>query len=113
MGHFTIEATDGRARAGRLWTPHGEILTPVFMPVGTKGSVKAMTPREVRVAGAQNILCNTFHLEMNPGSAFIYQFGGLHTFINWNYPIVTDSGGFQVFSLGDGGPIAVQQKKRN
>lgn len=90
-----------KARLGRLHTPHGVIDTPTFMPVGTRGTVKAMTPEEVKDLGAQIILGNTYHLYLKPGHQLIKDFGGLHKFMNWDYPILTDSGGFQVFSLGD------------
>ena len=97
--HFELLATDGSARRGRLTLPHGTIDTPAFMPVGTYGSVKAMTPRDLDGVGAQIILGNTFHLWLRPGLDVIAEFGGLHRFIGWNKPILTDSGGFQVFSL--------------
>lgn len=98
---FHLLQTDARSRArlGRLTTPHGEIETPVFMPVGTQGSVKALDPRELREMGTQIILGNTYHLFIRPGLDIIGQAGGLHRFINWPAPILTDSGGFQVFSL--------------
>ncbi|MGC9287027.1 MAG: tRNA guanosine(34) transglycosylase Tgt [Hydrogenobaculum sp.] len=96
---FRIEKTDGLARAGILSTAHGDILTPVFMPVGTKGTVKAMTHQILEELGTQIILGNTYHLYLRPGPELIEKFGGLHKFINWNKPILTDSGGFQVFSL--------------
>jgi queuine tRNA-ribosyltransferase len=96
---FKIEKTDGLARAGVLSTSHGDVLTPVFMPVGTKGTVKAMTHRLLEELGTQIILGNTYHLYLRPGPELIEKFGGLHKFINWNKPILTDSGGFQVFSL--------------
>lgn len=89
------------ARAGILHTPHGDILTPVFMPVGTQATVKAMTPEELTGIGAQIILSNTYHLFLRPGSQLVQKAGGLHKFMNWERPILTDSGGFQVFSLGD------------
>jgi len=95
------EATDCSARLGEIKTPHGVIETPVFMPVGTKATVKAMTPEEVRDLGAQIILSNTYHLYLKPGHKLIEEAGGLHKFMNWHGPILTDSGGFQVFSLGD------------
>ncbi len=100
---FTVEKKDGgsRARTGILQTPHGEIKTPVFMPVGTQATVKAMTNGQVLEAGAQIILGNTYHLYMRPGHELIAEAGGLHKFMNWKKPILTDSGGFQVFSLGD------------
>lgn len=90
-----------KARLGRIHTPHGVIDTPVFMPVGTRATVKAMTPEEIKDLGAQIILCNTYHLFLRPGHELIEEAGGLHKFMNWNGPILTDSGGFQVFSLGD------------
>lgn len=89
------------ARAGTLLTPHGIIETPVFMPVGTKATVKAMTPEEMTEIGAQVLLANTFHLFLRPGDEVVKALGGLHKIMNWNKPILTDSGGFQVFSLGD------------
>ena len=95
------DSTDSRARLGELKTPHGIIETPIFMPVGTRATVKAMTPEEVRNLGAQIILSNTYHLYLRPGHELIERAGGLHKFMNWPYPILTDSGGFQVFSLGD------------
>jgi queuine tRNA-ribosyltransferase len=96
---FSIEAVDGAARAGRLMTPHGAIETPAFMPVGTYGTVKAMTPEELAALGAQVILGNTLHLLLRPGPRIIDAHGGLHGFMHWQHPILTDSGGFQVFSL--------------
>ncbi|HKR77669.1 MAG TPA: tRNA guanosine(34) transglycosylase Tgt [Rhodanobacter sp.] len=96
---FDLLATDGAARRGRLSFPRGTVETPAFMPVGTYGSVKAMTPRDVRETGAEIILGNTFHLFLRPGLEIVEQFGGLHRFIGWDKPILTDSGGFQVFSL--------------
>lgn len=89
------------ARRGRLTTPHGVIETPIFMPVGTQATVKAMTPEELKDMNAQIILSNTYHLYMRPGHDLIKEAGGLHKFMNWDRPILTDSGGFQVFSLGD------------
>ena len=96
---FEIQATDGAARSGRLLTAHGAIDTPAFMPIGTYGTVKAMTPEELTGLGAQIILGNTFHLMLRPGPAVIGLHGGLHEFMHWPHPILTDSGGFQVFSL--------------
>lgn len=87
------------ARVGELTTPHGKIITPVFMPVGTQGTVKSLAPYEVEEAGAQIILSNTYHLYLRPGHKLVEKAGGLHTFMNWHKPILTDSGGFQVFSL--------------
>ncbi len=98
-GHFQIEATDSAARAGKLQTAHGIIETPVFMPVGTQGTVKCMAPDELHQLGAQIILGNTYHLMTRPGLDLIKQAGGLHKFMNWDGPILTDSGGYQVFSL--------------
>jgi queuine tRNA-ribosyltransferase len=95
---FTLLARDGRARAGRLTTVHGEVETPAFMPVGTQGTVKALTPAEVRTTGAQIILGNTYHLYLRPGLEVIGRCGGLHRFMGWSGPILTDSGGYQVFS---------------
>src|SRR5690349_22619545 len=88
-----------KARLGKLTTAHGIIDTPVFMPVGTQGSVKALDPRELLEMGTQIILGNTYHLYIRPGLDILQQGGGLHKFINWTGPILTDSGGFQVFSL--------------
>ena len=90
----------GRARRGRLTLEHGVVETPVFMPVGTYGTVKGMLPRDIEDIQAQIILGNTFHLYLRPGLEVIKEHGGLHDFIKWNKPILTDSGGFQVFSLG-------------
>ncbi len=97
------ESKETSARLGEIETPpHGAIETPpIFMPVGTRATVKAMTPEEVRDLGAQIILSNTYHLYLKPGHELIKEAGGLHKFMNWNGPILTDSGGFQVFSLGD------------
>ncbi len=95
------ESKDSKARLGLLHTPHGVIETPIFMPVGTRATVKAMTPEEVKDLGAQIILSNTYHLYLKPGHELVKEAGGLHKFMNWNGPILTDSGGFQVFSLGD------------
>jgi len=98
---FEVLAGDGAARRGRLTLPRGTIETPCFMPVGTYGSVKAMSPRDLTDVGAQIILGNTFHLWLRPGLEVIERSGGLHRFIGWNGPILTDSGGFQVFSLSE------------
>ena len=98
---FEVQATDGAARAGVLRTARGEIRTPVFMPVGTKGTVKSLHPDEVRDLGAQILLGNTYHLHFRPGDELIRELGGLHRFMAWELPILTDSGGFQVFSLRD------------
>lgn len=97
---FELLATDGRARRGRLTFPRGTVETPVFMPVGTYGTVKGMLPRDIKEIGAQIILGNTFHLWLRPGTNVIQQHGSLHDFMQWDGPILTDSGGFQVFSLG-------------
>ena len=99
--NFTLAHIDGSARAGLLVTDHGEIPTPMFMPVGTQGTVKAIEPRELREIGARIILGNTYHLYLRPGTAVIEEAGGLHAFAAWNGPILTDSGGYQVFSLSD------------
>jgi queuine tRNA-ribosyltransferase len=97
---FAVSHRDGRARRGRLELAHGAVDTPAFMPVGTYGTVKAMSPAELREVGAQIVLGNTFHLWLRPGTAVIEKHGGLHRFMGWDGPILTDSGGFQVFSLG-------------
>ena len=97
---YSLEKTSGKARAGVITTPHGEIHTPVFMPVGTQATVKTMTPEEVKAIGAEIILGNTYHLYLRPSDDLVARFGGLHKFMNWDKPILTDSGGFQVFSLG-------------
>lgn len=98
---FELQKTDPEtgARAGVLHTPHGDILTPVYMPVGTQATVKGLYPRDLKEAGSQIILSNTYHLYMRPGDELIKAAGGLHKFMNWDKPILTDSGGFQVFSL--------------
>ncbi|WP_347554956.1 tRNA guanosine(34) transglycosylase Tgt [Robbsia sp. KACC 23696] len=101
MLKFELLGTDGHARRGRITVDHGVIETPIFMPVGTYGTVKAMTPRDLHEINAQIVLGNTFHLWLRPGLETIAQHGGLHAFMGWNKPILTDSGGFQVFSLGD------------
>lgn len=101
MFDFTLDATSGAAaRAGTLQTPHGAIRTPVFMPVGTNATVKSLTPDELRACGAQIILANTYHLSLRPGAERVASLGGLHRFMRWDGPLLTDSGGFQVFSLG-------------
>ncbi|RKX27951.1 MAG: tRNA guanosine(34) transglycosylase Tgt, partial [Verrucomicrobia bacterium] len=99
--HFQLLARDEgtMARRGRLQTPHGVVETPIFMPVGTQATVKAVTPAQLEEIGAQIILGNTYHLALRPGPELIGQFGGLHRFMNWDRSILTDSGGFQVFSL--------------
>jgi queuine tRNA-ribosyltransferase len=101
MLEYKLLKTDGHARRGRLTLNHGTIETPVFMPVGTYGSVKAMSPEELTGIGAEIILGNTFHLWLRPGTGVVEKFKGLHRFIGWDKPILTDSGGFQVFSLGE------------
>ncbi len=100
MSNFKIIAKEGQARAGVLKTPHGDIETPVYMPVGTQGTVKALTPDDLKELGAQIILGNTYHLNLRPTSELIKKMGGLHKFMGWDGPILTDSGGFQAFSLG-------------
>ena len=97
--HFEVLHADGAARVGKLTTPHGVVETPVFMPVGTQATVKGLTPQQVREAGAQIILGNTYHLTLRPGDDVIAEMGGLHRFMAWDGPILTDSGGYQVYSL--------------
>ena len=97
---YKLIKKDGRARRGEIKTPHGTIQTPVFMPVGTAGAVKAMKPEDVKKMGAEIILGNTYHLYLRPGHELVREAGGLHKFMNWDRAILTDSGGFQVFSLG-------------
>ncbi|MEM8554279.1 MAG: tRNA guanosine(34) transglycosylase Tgt [Pseudomonadota bacterium] len=99
--HFSLHRTDGRARTGVISTPRGEIRTPAFMPVGTAATVKAMLPGSVRATGADILLGNTYHLMLRPGADRMERLGGLHQFMNWDRPILTDSGGFQVMSLSD------------
>jgi queuine tRNA-ribosyltransferase len=99
--HFSVSATDGEARAGLLHTAHGDVPTPAFMPVGTKGTVKGLDPDRLRELGATILLGNTYHLHFRPGADVIEELGGLHHFMAWDGPILTDSGGFQVFSLRD------------
>ncbi|MEO8228059.1 MAG: tRNA guanosine(34) transglycosylase Tgt [Gemmatimonadota bacterium] len=96
---YTVEGTEGAARAGTLTLPHGDVQTPAFMPVGTHGVVRGLHPTELRRAGAQIILANTYHLHLRPGEAEVRAMGGLHRFTTWDRPMLTDSGGFQVFSL--------------
>jgi len=98
---FTLTATDGAARAGLLHTAHGDVPTPAFMPVGTKGTVKSVDPDELKSLGAAIVLGNTYHLHFRPGEELIDELGGLHRFMSWDGPILTDSGGFQIFSLRD------------
>src|SRR5207249_7997084 len=98
---FEVTATDGAARAGVLRTAHGEVPTPAFMPVGTKATVKTVDPDELRGLGTTILLGNSYHLHFRPGEQVIAELGGLHQFMGWDGPILTDSGGFQVFSLRD------------
>lgn len=102
MFSFEVLSEDGKARRGRIRTPHGVIETPVFMPVGTQGTVKAMTHRLLKEIGTQIILGNTYHLYLRPGVEVLKEAGGLHSFISWDGPLLTDSGGYQVFSLSQG-----------
>lgn len=99
MFEFTVQATDGAARAGELVLPHGTIQTPCFMPVGTQGTVRALSPLDLEAAGAQLVVGNTYHLHLRPGEDVVATLGGLHRFMAWDRPLLTDSGGFQVFSL--------------
>jgi queuine tRNA-ribosyltransferase len=103
MAHFSFElqARDGRGRAGIFHTPHGDLDTPVFAPVGTQASVKAVTPDQLRSVGATLVLANAYHLYLRPGARLVAERGGLHAFMAWDAPLLTDSGGFQVFSLAD------------
>ena len=101
MAFFQLEATSGKARAGRIYTEHGVIETPIFMPVGTRGSVKTLWQEDLEELNAHIILGNTYHLYLKPGHELIERLGGLHEFISWKRPILTDSGGYQVFSLSD------------
>src|SRR6266536_4997573 len=96
-----IQATDGAARAGVLQTAHGDVATPAFMPVGTAGTVKAMTADAVRTTGTDIVLGNTYHLMLRPGAERVARLGGLHRFMGWERPILTDSGGYQVMSLSE------------
>lgn len=107
MFEFSIEASagDSEARVGHFRTPHGDIETPVFMPVGTKATVKSLDYKDLEALGAEIILANTYHLAMRPGSELVKKMGGLHKWMNWKHPILTDSGGFQVFSLKDSAKI--------
>ena len=98
--NFQLQHADGGARAGELETPHGKVLTPFFMPVATQATVKGLSPEEVRAAGAQIILSNAYHLYLRPGVGTVGKMGGLHKFMGWDGPILTDSGGFQAFSMG-------------
>src|SRR3954468_6292671 len=98
---FRLMATDGAARRGEITTPHGTVATPAFMPVGTQASIKGLAPEAVRATGADIVLANTYHLMLRPGAERIAALGGLHKFMNWPLPILTDSGGFQVMSLSE------------
>ena len=98
---FSLQGRDGRGRAGTFTTPHGALSTPVFAPVGTQATVKALTPDQLTTLGASLILANTYHLYLRPGDPLIARMGGIHSFMGWNGPILTDSGGYQVFSLAD------------
>src|SRR5437016_7737978 len=99
MFEFVIDATSGAARAGTLTLPHGTVETPVFMPVGTQGTVRALSPNDLRSVGATLVLANTYHLHVRPGEQVVEKLGALHRFMAWDRPLLTDSGGFQVFSL--------------
>ena len=99
--HFQLEGQSGRARAGRFRTPHGDLETPLFAPVGTQATVKAITPAQLGQMGASLVLANTYHLYLRPGDELVADLGGLHQFMHWPQPILTDSGGFQVFSLAE------------
>src|SRR2546430_887768 len=99
MFEFTLDATSGPARAGTLTLPHGTVETPVFMPVGTQGTVRTLSPNDLRSAGATLVLANTYHLHVRPGEQVVEKLGALHRFMGWDRPLLTDSGGFQVFSL--------------
>ncbi|HVO35629.1 MAG TPA: tRNA guanosine(34) transglycosylase Tgt, partial [Gemmatimonadales bacterium] len=99
MFEFEVQSTDGPARAGRWRLPHGIVETPCFMPVGTQGTVRALSPRDLDAVGASMVLANTYHLHVRPGEDVVAKLGGLHRFMGWSGPLLTDSGGFQVFSL--------------
>src|SRR5256886_6402843 len=99
MFEFSLSATSGPARAGSLTLPHGRVETPMFMPVGTQGTVRALSPNDLRAAGATLVLANTYHLHVRPGEQVVEKLGALHRFMGWDRPLLTDSGGFQVFSL--------------
>ena len=98
---FRVTSTSGLARTGELQTPHGLVETPTFMPVGTQGSVKTLTPNEVAATGARIVLGNTYHLWLRPGAETVDSFGGLHSFAKWPHSMLTDSGGYQAFSLAE------------
>ncbi|HAB29522.1 MAG TPA: tRNA guanosine(34) transglycosylase Tgt, partial [Gemmatimonadetes bacterium] len=95
MFDFTLHATDGAARTGTFTTPHGNVETPAFMPVGTNGSVKGVSPEEIEATGTSMILANTYHLYLRPGHELVRELGGVHEFMRWDGPILTDSGGYQ------------------
>src|SRR3989442_6891450 len=99
MFEFRIDATSGPARAGTLTLPHGTVETPAFLPVGTQGTVRALSPRDLQAVGAELVLANTYHLHVRPGEEVVAKLGGLHRFMAWDRPLLSDSGGFQVFSL--------------
>ncbi len=99
MFEFTLEATCGAARTGSLTLPHGTVETPVFMPVGTQATVRTLSPADLAAVGASLVLANTYHLHVRPGEQVVEKLGGLHRFMGWDRPLLTDSGGFQVFSL--------------
>jgi queuine tRNA-ribosyltransferase len=99
--HFELLAQQAAARAGIFSTPHGDILTPVFAPVGTQATVKSVSPAQLKDTGASLVLANTYHLYLRPGADLVAEHGGLHSFMQWDGPMLTDSGGFQVFSLSD------------
>src|SRR5580692_7694577 len=101
VASFSVESVDGEARTGVLHTLHGEVRTPAFMPVGTHATVKALHPEEVRAAGVDILLCNAYHLALRPGIDLIEAAGGLHAFMGWDHPILTDSGGYQLVSLAE------------
>src|SRR5436309_1150860 len=105
---FELLKSNGLARLGRLTTSHGVVETPVFMPVGTQATVKGLTPQQLEAVGAQIILGNTYHLTLRPGDELIADMGGLHRFMGWNRPILTDSGGFQLYSLAQSRRISDQ-----
>lgn len=98
---FAVTARNAAARTGELSTPRGTVCTPAFMPVGTQAAVKGLTPEEVRSTGARMLLANTYHLWLRPGAELVGRFGGVHGFMGWPLPVLTDSGGYQVFSLSD------------
>lgn len=106
---FTLHSSSATGRKGTLVTPHGEIQTPFFMPVGTAGAMKGLTHQDILNLGAQILLCNTYHLHLQPGEKTVAEAGGLHEFIDWKKPILTDSGGFQVFSFGKNGRTKVKE----